>query len=132
MTTYTQAELATRVLRDLGLFGIDETPAADELAFAEETVASEIPMMASIGIPIWNGNELSIPQEYLTVISRRIGLAIAPSYGLADVASAQLAMREAERYLTLMAAPQGAPLKLLAGDATRQSTAGLFNFTTGR
>lgn len=92
MTTFTQAELATRLLKDLGLVGAEETPTAADMEWATETVQAEILMMAAKGIPVWNGSETSIPNEYLTVLSRRIGLAVAPSFGLVDVASATAAM----------------------------------------
>lgn len=129
MTTYTQAELATRMLRDLGLIGAEETPSAADLEWAEETIGSEVPMLASLGLPIWNGSELSVPQEYLTLISRRCGAAIAPSYGLMTQADAIAVMELSERNLTLLAAPRGAmPLLLNANDSTRGRS---FNFTTG-
>lgn len=128
MTTYTQAELATRMLRDLGLIGAEETPSAADLDWAEETIGSEIPMLSSLGLPIWNGSELSIPQEYLTLISRRVGLAVAPSFGMMSQAEAMAAMDVAEQKLTILAAPRGAmPLLLNANDSRGRS----FNFTTG-
>lgn len=130
MTTYTQPELATRVLKDIGLIGSDETPSAEDLAWAEETVSSEVQMLASIGIPIWNGSDVSIPVEYLTILSRRIGLAIAPSFGLMGINDAQLAMREAEKYLTIMASANVYPTLLKSNDAIGKR--GSFNFTTGR
>jgi hypothetical protein len=107
MTTYSQSDLATRVLRDLGLIGAEEVPSAADLQWSAETVGSEVALLGSIGLPIWNGSDLSVPLEYLAPLSRRIGLAVAPSFGLLDTASAQLAMREAERYLTVMANPRG-------------------------
>lgn len=132
MTTYSRTDLATRVLKDLGLVAAEETLSAADLDWAGETIDSVVPMLAAIGIPIWNGSEMSVPQEYLVPLSQRIGLAIATSYGLADPASSQLAMREAERYLTIMANPRGArPLALVADDATGGRRGG-FNFTTGR
>src|SRR5690349_10482814 len=100
MTTYTEAELATRTLHDLGLVAADETPSAADLAWTIETNASEVAMLSAIGIPIWNGSEISVPQEYFTILSRRCGLAVAPGFGLADLATAQMAMRDIERYLT--------------------------------
>lgn len=132
MTTYSKADLATRVLRDLGLYASDETPSAADQEWAEETVSAEAAMLASIGLPIWNGSVMAVPEEYLTPLSRRIGLAVAPSYGLVDVATAQLAMREAERYLTVMAAPRAAtPLTLKTNDAISGRGSG-FSFATGR
>jgi len=92
MTTYTKAELATRVLRDLGLIGAEETPSAVDQAWAEETVTSEVGLLSAKGIPIWNGSDVSVPSEYLTVLSRRIGLAVAPSFGQMDIAKATMAM----------------------------------------
>lgn len=119
------------MLKDLGLVYAEEVPSASDLAWATETVSSEVAMMASIGLPIWNGSDMSVPLEYLTILSRRCGLAIAPSFGLADVATAQLAMREAERYLTVMANPRaGSPLALRSDDAT--GGRGRFNFLTGQ
>jgi hypothetical protein len=131
MTTYSQSDLATRVLKDLGLLGADETPSADDLAWSTETVSSEVAMMSSIGLPIWNGSDMAVPQEYLTILSRRIGLAIAPSFGLMDSATAQLAMRDAERYLTVMANPRGGSPRSLRADDSMPRRVG-FNFTTGQ
>lgn len=131
MTTYTEDEFGTRVLKDLGLLGSDETPTAEDLEWAKETAGAEIAMLSSIGLPIWNGSELSIPQEYLTILSRRVGLAVAPSYGLTDPASAQMAMREAERYMTIMASPNGpSPTTMRTDDALRRGSR--FDFATGR
>lgn len=132
MTTYSQTDLATRVLKDLGLLGADEDLSAADLAWAIETVASEVAMLAAIGLPIWNGSDMAVPLEYLTILSRRIGLAIAPSFGLTDPASAQLAMRAAEQSLTIMAAPRGAmPLSLRSNDATGRRGSN-FDYATGR
>lgn len=131
MTTYSQSDIATRMLKDLGLYGADETPTAEDLEWATETVGSELLMLNAIGIPIWNGSEVTIPQEYLTILSRRLGLAVAPSFGLTDLASAQLAMREAERYLTILAAPSvSSPRKLRTDDALPRSA--FFNYATGQ
>ena len=93
---FTLAQLATRVLRDLGLVGAEETPSSADLAWAEETCSSEIGMMAAKGISIWNGSEYDVPNEYLTVLSRRIGLSLAPSFGLTDVATANNQIRALE------------------------------------
>lgn len=132
MTTYSQSDLATRMLKDLGLLGAEEVASAADLDWAQETVSSEVAMLSSIGLPIWNGSDLSVPQEYLTPLSRRCGLAVAPSFGLMDPATALMAMREAERYLTVMANPRGGnPLPLRSNDAVPRRTGG-FDFATGR
>lgn len=119
MTTYSQSDLATRVLKDLGLVAAEEIPSAADLDWAMETVSSEVAMLGSIGLPIWDGSDMAVPLEYLTPLSRRIGLAVAPSFGLMDQPNAEAAMREAERYLTLMANPRGGSPRLLrTNDAT--------------
>jgi hypothetical protein len=102
MTTYTKSEMATRVLRDLGLIGAEETPSAADLSWAEETVDAEVALLMAKGINVWNSSEDSFPLEYLTVLSRRIGLAVAPSFGLTDIATAQSAMGAAERDLRVL------------------------------
>lgn len=130
MTTYSQTDLATRILGDLGIVGEDETPSAAALAWAIETASSEIAMMASIGLPIWNGSVMAVPLEYLTTLSRRCGLAVAPRYGLVTIAQAQMAMREAETSLTLLANPRASSPLLLTPDAGSHRRS--FNFSTGR
>lgn len=131
MTTYSQSDLATRMLKDLGLVGAEETPSAADMDWAMETVSSEVAMLSSVGLPIWNGSDMSVPLEYLTPLSRRIALAVAPSFGLMDQASAVAAMREAERYLTVMAAPRSAsPRPLRSNDATGHR--GSFDYALGR
>lgn len=111
MTTFTKADLATRLLKDLGLIGAEETPSGVDLVWAEETIDSEIALMAVKGISIWAGSNVVIPQEYFTALSRRIGLATAPSFGLISVAQAEQAMPLAELNLRALSAtmPSGAP-----------------------
>lgn len=104
MTTYSSSDLATRVLRDLGLYGPDETPPADELTDAQEVIGSEIAQIGVRGMPIWNGSELSVPQEYLTALSRRLGLAVGPSYGLFTMIEAAVGIEPAERILRQLSA----------------------------
>lgn len=103
MTTFTKAQLATRVLRDLGLYGSEETPSAVDQADAEETVGSEILLLAAKDIPIWNGSATSIPEQYLTALSRRLGLAIGPGFGLFTLVEAEQAMPLAENNLRILA-----------------------------
>lgn len=127
--TYTETQFATRVLKDLGIIGAEETPSSADLEWAKETAASEISLLAATGIPIWNGSGVAIPQEYLSTLSRRVALAVAPSYGETDMATAQNAMREAERPLTILAAPRSRPRLLSSNDVKTNSS---FNFTSGQ
>ena len=113
MTVYTATQLATRVLKDLGLVGADETPSATDLAWSAQTCEAEIGLLAAKSIPIWNSGDDLIPHEYLTTLSRRIGLAVAPSFGLTDIATATLAMRAAEEDLRILGGvvPTGAVIE---------------------
>src|ERR1051326_497501 len=103
MTIYSQSDLATRVLRDLGLIGAEEVPSAADLQWSVETVGSEVALLGSSGLPSVTAPapDRRGPLDSLAPLSRRIGLAVAASFGLIATASAQLAMREAERYLTV-------------------------------
>lgn len=101
---FTLAELATRVLKDVGLLGAEETPSSADMSWAQETCSAEIDLMATKGINIWNGSEDSIPNEYLTTLSRRIGLTIAPSFGLVDLATANAQIINLEKDLRRISA----------------------------
>lgn len=104
MTTYSKSDLATRILRDAGLIGAEETPSAADLEFAEETLSAEIDAMSATGIVIWNGSDESIPSGYLTPLSRRIVLAISPAFGLASAAEVEVAIDRVERTLRKLSA----------------------------
>lgn len=97
--SYSLSDLATRTLKDLGLIHAEETPSAADLAWAEETCTAEVALLGAIDMPIWNGSEMSVPTEYLTPLSRRIGLAMAVSFGLLSPTDAMAAMPLAEQVL---------------------------------
>lgn len=99
---FTDDELATRVLKDLGLIGAEETPSSADLEWAKETCSSEIDLLSAKGIKIWGGYLDSVPNEYLTLLSRRIGLALAPSFGLVDIATATVSIEKLERDLRIV------------------------------
>jgi hypothetical protein len=107
MTTYTQSDLAIRLLRDLGLVGAEETPSAPDLLFAEETIVGEIESMTAEGIMLWGGSYDSIPGEYYTPLARRIGLALVPSFGLGSLADATGAISVADRKLRAISSVPG-------------------------
>jgi hypothetical protein len=111
MTTYSLSDMATRVLRDLGIISAEETPSAEDLSFATETVSAEIASLSAMGIPIWNGSDVSVPIEYLTPLSRRLGLAVGPAFGVFGIAEAVQAMPVADHALRVMGTvqPTGAP-----------------------
>ncbi len=91
MTTYSRSDLATRVLKDLGLVYATESPSAADIDWAEETVSSVVAQLAVEGIRVWNGSDESVPLEYLVPLSKRIGLDIGPSFGLFSIAEAEQA-----------------------------------------
>ena len=132
MTSYTDEEFGTYCLRTAGLYGAEETPSSADLEWVVAQNESEIAMLGEIGLPIWNGSELSVPVEYRNPLARRCILGWLPSFGLIDIATATLAMREAERYLTIMASPKvRSPAALNTNDAGtgRYSR---FNYSTGQ
>ncbi len=94
MTTYSQTDLATKVLRYLNLVGVTETPSADELADTIETISSDVAAMTVRNMPIWNGSVMAVPQAYLLPLAIRLSIPISASYGLMnpkDVPAACLA-----------------------------------------
>jgi hypothetical protein len=88
MTTHTKSELATRLLRDLGLLGADETASSVDMDWAEETIDATFAALQRKGIRIWDSSTDAIPDEYLVLLSQRIGLDVAPSFGLMSMADA--------------------------------------------
>lgn len=103
----TRSEMATYVLRDLGLIGAEETPSAADMEWARQKVQGVVLLLACKGIGIWNGSEEEIPDEYAPALSARIALSLAPSYGQTDVASATAAMQLVERDLRELSAVEG-------------------------
>ena len=131
MTTYSLSDLATRMLKDLGLIDAAEIPSAVDLDWAQETISSEVALLSALNLPIWNGSEIAVPQEYLTLMSLRCGLAIAPSFGLMTQAESMVAKEAAERNLTVLAAPRGAlPMIARTDDSTRRNSR--YDWATGR
>jgi hypothetical protein len=106
MTTHTKAQLATRLLRDLGLLGADETASSVDMDWAEETIDATFAALQRKGIRIWDSSTDAIPDEYLVLLSQRIGLDVAPSFGLMSMAEAAAARLVLERDLRVLSAQQ--------------------------
>lgn len=104
MTTYSQNDLATRVLRYLNLVDVTETPSADLLADTVETITSDIAAMARRGIPIWNGSDSVVPQDYLIPLTMRLALPVGVSYGMFSAVEAATGIPPAERVLRELSA----------------------------
>lgn len=119
MTTYTETELATEVLRSAGLIGSEETPSAADLEDAEQSNRSVIAIMNSIGLPIWNGSEISVPEEYFIELSIRLSMPLRLKYGMISEAAYLQLVEASEQRLTVMAAPRGSsPLILSSNEST--------------
>lgn len=95
--------MAVRVLRDLGLVAAEETPSADDQTFTEETVESVYAELAAVGISLPDGNDQALPEKHLVCLAKRIGLDVAPAFGLISISDAELAKPVAERRLRALA-----------------------------
>ncbi len=104
MTTYSQTDLATKVLRYLNLVGVTETPSADEMADTIETISSDIAAMTVRNMPIWNGSVMAVPQEYLLPLTIRLSIPISASYGQMSPKDVPAACMAAEYILRGMSA----------------------------
>lgn len=107
MTTYSQSDLATRVMRDLGLVSAEETPSAEDMSYAIETIESEIELLSQLNMPIWNGSSMAVPSLYMTALSRRLGLALGPAFGVFGIAEAMQAIPLADQMLQRLATVKG-------------------------
>lgn len=130
MTTYTETDLATETMRSPGLIGIDETMSGSEFADVTQSNRSVIATLNTIGLPIWNGSEINVPEEYFVELALRCSLPIQLKNGLIDHAAMLSMIDASESRLTVMAAPRGShPLLASSNESTgrwsnykRQST----------
>jgi hypothetical protein len=131
MTTYTESDLATETLRSAGLIGIDEVPSAAELVDTEQSNSSVLATLAAIGLPIWNGSEIQVPEEYFVELSIRLSMPLRLKNGMIDEIAYLRLIEASEARLTIMAAPRGAsPLLARSNESTMGRSH--FNWTTGQ
>lgn len=104
MTTYSQSDLATRVLRYLNLVDVTEAPDASILADTIETITSDLAAMKVRGMPIWNGSVMAVPEEYLLPLTVRLSIPVAASYGMISPKDVPVASKQAEFVLREMSA----------------------------
>lgn len=122
MTTYTETDLITEAYRAPGLIGIDETPSAAEVVDAQTSNSSVVATMNRIGIPIWNGDVMSVPEEYFVELAMRCSLPLQFKNGMIDHATYLSLVDASEQRLTVMAAPRGSnPLTLSTNESTGPS-----------
>ena len=103
MTTYTRAQVATRLLKDCGLVGEDETPTSAAQADAEEIVQAGVGTLGTLGIPIWNGSDISVPHEYLLPVIAYLAPVSLRRNGQIDFATSTQLQKVAEVDLKRMA-----------------------------
>lgn len=119
MTTYTESDLATETLRSAGLIGIDEVASAADLLDTERSNSSVLATLATIGLPVWNGSVIEVPEEYFVELSIRLSLPIRLKNGMISEAVYLQLIEASEARLTVMAAPRGsAPLELSTNEST--------------
>jgi hypothetical protein len=106
MTTYSLDDLATRVLKDLGITDGRGAPDPNDVSWATETARAVTSQLAAERVYIWNGSVEAVPEEYLVILSKRIGLDVGPSFGLFTIAEAEQAKPVVNNTLRSMNAAQ--------------------------
>lgn len=131
MTTFTETDLATETLRSPGLLDIEGTLSAAEYDDVTRSNQSVVLMLNTIGIPIWNGSEIAVPEQYFVELALRCSLPIQFKNGLISHAEMLSLIDASEARLTTMAAPRGA-MPLLA--RSNESTGGrpAYNWQNGQ
>ncbi len=132
MTTYSESDLATETMRSTGLTGINETLTAEEYTDVVQSNRSVIAMLNVVGIPVWNGSEIAVPEEYFVELAMRCSLPIQLKNGQISMQQYLGMIDECERRLTLMTAPRGAtPLISPSNESSSRRRYGGFNWSTG-
>ncbi len=128
--TYTETDLATETLRSPGLIGIEDTLSAAEYDDVTRSNASIVRMLGVIGLPVWNGSEIDVPEEYFVELALRCSLPQQFKNGLISHADMLSLIDASEARLTTMAAPRGA-MPLLAKSNESTGGRGGYNWQTG-
>jgi hypothetical protein len=129
--SYTETDLATETLRSPGLLGIDETLSAAEYDDTIRSNRSVIATLNTIGLPIWNGSEIDVPEEYFVELAMRCSLPLQFKNGLISHADMLSMVEASESRLTVMAAPRGSkPLTASTNESTGYRRQ-IYNWQTG-
>lgn len=81
MTVYTRADLASKALRQPGLYAPDEDIAADDQEEAEIACESLVDTLAELKIFIPNGSVDVVPSAWYLPLANYVGLFLLQSYG---------------------------------------------------
>ena len=130
MTTYTETELATETLRSPGLIGIEETLSAAEYVDVTRSNRSVILALNTIGIPVWNGSVIEVPEEYFIELALRCSLPIQFKNGQITHVEMLSLIEASEARLVTMAAPRGSS-PLIASSNESTGNRYRFNWATG-
>ena len=118
--SYSETDLATETLKAPGLVDIEGTLTAAEFEDARQSNRSVVATLAVIGLPIWNGSEMSVPEEYFIELALRCSLPIQFKNGLITHAQMLQMIDASEARLTVMAAPRGSmPMTASTNESTR-------------
>jgi hypothetical protein len=81
VTTYSKADLASKALRQPGLYAPDEAISGEDQADAEEVASALVETLASQNIYIPNGSVSQVPEAWYIPLARYIGLHLMESFG---------------------------------------------------
>jgi hypothetical protein len=111
MANFTTNDLMLRVLQDLNIIAIDQVPDATDKNFVLQTITCEFARMEADGIRFSNAETSvdSISPVLFTELSRRIGYAVGPGYGIMDTATALQSIKASEDTIRQLVAPVKTP-----------------------
>jgi hypothetical protein len=82
MTTYTQADWATRALQKAAIVDAEDVPSAALLDWAGDVGTSLFDQLATEGISVPNGSDQSLPGEYYQVFASFVACDLKAEVGL--------------------------------------------------
>ncbi len=132
MTTYSESDLANQTLLTSGLIETNGTLSAEDYTAVTTSNRSVINMLNTLGIPVWNGSEISVPEEYFVELATRCSLPFQLRWGQINMQQYLGMVDECERRLIQMAAPRGStPLLSATNESSSRRRYGGFNWSTG-
>lgn len=81
MTIFSKADLASKALRLPGLYGPDESIAAEDQEDAEEMADALVDTLAELNIFIPNGSVMAVPGSWYIPLANYIGIYMMQSFG---------------------------------------------------
>jgi hypothetical protein len=81
MTVYSKSDLASKALRQPGLYGPDESISSDDQNDAEEMCEVLVETLAQMDITITNGSVNAVPAAWYIPLASYIGIYLVESFG---------------------------------------------------